>query len=87
MQVLFKFIDQLWNMKWFVGHRTKIATICLQVVAAVMAYQGLAMHPELIQSGIDFPDLPASALAILGTFSGYFATKISQFSKEHTINN
>ena len=80
---MYAVLDQLWNLRFIKGHRTIVARVCLQATAAILAYQGLATSSELIQAGIDLPDLTARVLVLLAGLSSYFGTKIAQFSKEH----
>lgn len=77
MNIVFKWLDAVWNLKYFEGHRTKIAQA---VLGGISAYQGVATSADLIKSGIDLPDIPTTIF--VGAMA-YFAGKVAQFAREH----
>lgn len=85
MHALWRFLDDLWNIRWVKGHRTQVAMAGLKLSAAILTYQTVATAPDLIQAGMDLPDLPAQVLLWLSPLPAYFAAKIDQFTKEHQL--
>jgi len=77
MQMIFKLVDKLWNLRFLTGHRTHVAQWGL---GALTAYQGVATSPDLIKAGWDLPDIPAAWFIAL---CAYFAGKVAQFAREH----
>ena len=78
-----QFLDMIWNLKPLKGYRTLIAQAFIYVGSAVMGYQAAATSENLINQGIDFPDLPPPVLAGAALIVGYFGKKIKQFALEH----
>ena len=72
-----KWLDFIWNLKFLIGYRTKIAQAALFLLSA---YQGVATSPELIKAGIDLPNLNT---ALFVSLTSYFALKVAQFATEH----
>ena len=83
MQLVWKFVDDLWNIRWVKGHRTTIAQYGLMATAMLMAYQGAATSADLIAAGVNFPDLPPEALLWVSAAAAYLAKKVRQFAMEH----
>lgn len=83
MQQVLAFLDDLWNIKWVKGHRTKIGKACLWLISSALIYQGAATNEGLIAGGLDLPDLSNQLIGSLGVLSAYFAKKLAQFAKEH----
>jgi hypothetical protein len=76
MQVILKYIDLLWNLKFIKGRRTKTARAVLALVAA---YQWASTAKE-ITAIVNLPDVSP---AIAGAVVGYIAITIEKFAKEH----
>ena len=84
MQVLRRFVDDLWNIRWVKGHRTQLARLGLYLAAAGLGYEAVATSDKLMALGIDLPDLPNEALAWVAGATTYFSTMVAKFAQEHT---
>ena len=76
MQIILKFADQIWNLRFIKGYRTRVAQ---WLIAAVGAYQWASTAKE-VTGLVNLPDLStpiASALLV------YLAAKVKQFANEH----
>ena len=76
MQLLLKYVDLIWNLRFIKGHRTQTARAILALIAG---YQWLSTAKEVTPI-LDLPDLSP---AIAGAVVGYIALKIEQFAREH----
>jgi len=67
-------LDWVWNLRILEGRRHKIAQGAL--IAA-------GVYPILVKSGIGIPEVSPEILAAI---TGYFAVKITGFTKAHKSN-
>ena len=67
-------LEGLWNLKFLVGYRTKVARF---LIGGIAFYQWLSTAPQAL------PTLPDLSPAISGPVLIYLAAQITKFSAEH----
>jgi len=77
MAIVTKILDSIWSLKFFKGFRTQIARAA---IIGMSGWQYIATNQDIIQAGVDLPDIPEAWLTGL---TAYFALQIAKFAKEH----
>jgi len=77
MAHIFKFLDNVWNLRALTGYRSLLARSFL---VGVSAYQWVSTASATAFIGAALPDIPNEVYIAL---VGYFGLKLEEFAKAH----